>query len=439
MVRDRLARMGRLGATPIFGGRGRSVPRDEALDALQRIHRRWGIVPVTELPADLYGAIRLHFGSIRVARLAIGIDQRTRVGLWTRERVLAELRRLDRRGVPISTSRLRAERGLLGAIRNHVGTLREARALAGIPDPGRPPRPTVPTQWDELEVVLTILQRVKTGQSLASSHVPSALYSAARKYWGSWRRALEATGLDLDAIRLVRSAWTKTEVIATLRKLRRQCPSWTRMELCRSECRHGAEKLFGSLDAALVAAGIRGWPRRERRSNRVAKAVLVRALRERVQRGASVRARDVSREDAWLYRTVLNVIPGTWREALITLGFRDPAPRWNRERVLVELRRIHARGESLGAHDHGAIACRARYYFGSLAAAAKLIGATVRPKRSRTRAEILRELRRHGRTGRVSIRRVGRALSNAAERAFGSWLRACRAAGVRPGASGRRR
>lgn len=422
----------------IFGGRGRSVPRGVALAEFRRLHRGGRVVPVTELPTDLYDAIRLHFGSIRAARDAIGVKKPKQVKVWTRERVLAALRRLHRRGVMISTTRLRSERGLLGAIRNHVGTVREARALAGIPDPGLPPRRAPPTQWDDLEVVLTILQRARTGQSLASSRVPPTLYTAARTYWGSWRRALEASGLDYDEIRLVRPAWTKGEVIASLRKLRKEHPSWTRMELYRVWPHAGAAKLFGSVDAALAAAGIEDWPRRVQRSNRVAKSELVRLLRERVARGASLRASDVAREDLWLYRTVMNRIPGTWREAVVTLGLRDPAPRWNRERVLAELRRIHARGESLNAQKHGNAAQRARYYFGSLAAAAKLIGATVRPKRHRTRDEILRELRRYGRTGPVSVRRVGRTFATAAEREFGSWRRACRAAGVQSGVSGRR-
>lgn len=58
--------------------------------------------------------------------------------------------------------------------------------------------------------------------------------------------------------------------------------------------------------------------------------------------------------------------------------------------------------------------------------------------RRRTRAEILRELRRLGHRGPVSIRRAGRAFATAAERAFGSWRRACRAAGVQAGVNGRR-
>jgi hypothetical protein len=216
---------------------------------------------VTELPGSLYRAILQHFGSIRAAREAIGIHAPSRARKWSRERVLAELRRLHRSGMQITTTNLRGERGLLGAIKNHVGTDRQARALAGIPEPAWRSRAPVYT-WDDLEVVRVIEHRVRSGQSVASSQVPSALYTAARKHWGSWARAIEAAGLDYATIRRVRAAWTKPEIVAELHRLHARYPMMTRSELVWHSVGDVAAREFGTLDRALEAAGLRAWPRR---------------------------------------------------------------------------------------------------------------------------------------------------------------------------------
>jgi hypothetical protein len=412
----------------------------ETLAALRAAHDRHGMtVPVTSLPVGLYAAVLQHFGSIAVARQQLGIAPPDRARVWSRAKVLAELRRLFRSGVSLSSTNLRRYRGLSGAITNHVGGLRKARALAGLPAPER--KLTMPANaWDDLEVVRAIEQRAKNGEPLAASQVPSALYSAARKYWGSWARAVEAAGLDYATIRRVRGAWTRAEIVEELRRMRVAHPAMTRSELSQSSLGQVCENEFGSIDRALDAAGVAGWPRYlKTRIVEVSHATLRASLRALKRKGVPLTLAAITAEDPRLLRILRRTIPGPWPQVLATLGFDDPTPRWDRQRVLAELREAHARGEALNARANGNLASRARYHFGSLAKAVRAIGtgATIRPHVHRSPEDVLDELRRLAR-GRphVSIRQAGKALASAASKHFGSWLRACEAAGVAPGAPG---
>jgi len=285
-----------------------------------------------------------------------------------------------------------------------------------------------------------IEHRVRSGQSVASSQVPSALYTAARKHWGSWARAIEAAGLDYATIRRVRPAWTRPEIISELRRLRERYPMMTRSELVWRNVGDVSVREFGTLDRALAAAGLRDWPRRlKRRIGVTSRAALRKALRSLERQGVPLRAKNVADRDPRLLRTIHRTVPGPWHEVLEVLGFDDPSPRWDRERVEAELRRVHAMGQSLNARRNAKLAERARYYFGSLAAAAKAIGATIRPHRRRSRRDVIAELQALGQgVPFVAVRRAGPALASAARKHFGSWRLACKAAGVASGPPGGR-
>jgi hypothetical protein len=418
---------------------GVQATAEDTLAALRDAHTDGGPVPVTALPTGLYEAVLQHFGSIAVARARLGIAPPDRARVWSRKKVLAELRRLFRAGVDLTATNLRRQRGLLGAIRNHVGGLREARALAGLPEPDR--AATTPTNvWDDLEVARVIEQRARNGEPLAASQVPSRLYAAACKHWGSWARAIEAAGLDYTAIRRVRASWTKTEIITELGRLRRAHPAMAWSQLSTRGVGRACTSGFGSLDRALRAARLTGWPLRiKRRIDPASFASLRASLRALERRGVPLTARAIASHDLRLLRVLRRTIPGPWPEVLAALGFEDPTPRWDRERVLVELRAAHAREQSLNARSNDNLAAHARYHFGSLAKAAQAVGlgVRIRPHLHRSREDVLGELRRLAEgVPYVSTRRAGRALASAAVKHFGTWRRACEAAGVVAGSPG---
>jgi hypothetical protein len=430
-------RVGRARSRLTFGV---NATAEETLAALHDAHaRHGGTVPVTSLPDGLYAAVLQHFGSIAEARQRLGLAPPDRARVWSRAKVLAELRRLFRSGVALNRANLRGYRGLVGAITNHAGGLRKARALAGLPAPEHNWRARE-NDWDDLEVVRVIEQRAKNGEPLAASKVPSALYCAARKHWGSWERAIEAAGLDYATIRQVRPAWTGAEIIEELRRMRVAHPAMTRSEFSKSSIGQVSEKEFGSLDHALVAAEITDWPRYlQTRLVEVSHATLRASLRALKRRGVPLTYAAITTADPRLYRTLRRTIPGPWSQVLATLGLDDPTPRWDRDRVLGELRAAHARGEALNGRGNQQLAARARYYFGSLAKAVQILGvkAKIRPQLHRSPEDVLEEIRRLSRGfPHVSISRAGRGLASAAYKHFGSWRNACEAAGVEPGGAG---
>lgn len=247
---------------------------------------------------------------------------------------------------------------------------------------------------------------------------------------------------DYTAIRRVRAPWTKAEIIAELGRTCAAHPAMTRSELLPAALGQACVNEFGSLDRALRAAAIAGWPRRiKTKLVEVSPATLRASLRALQRQGVPLAQPAIAARDPRLHRTIRRMIPGPWREVLATLGLADPTPHWDRERVLMELREAHARGESLSARANSKLAARARYHFGSLANAVQAVGAgaRIRPHVSRSREDVIDELRRLGRGARyVPIRWAGRALASAAYKHFGSWRRACELAGVQAGPPGGR-
>lgn len=234
---------------------GVATTAEETLAALRAAHADGTPVPVTALPLARYAAVLQHFGSIIAARDRLGLAPLDRPRRWSRNKVLAELRRLFRNGVEPTVKSLCHHRGLIGAISNDVGGLRAARALAGLPEPERQAT-TRTNAWDDLEVVRVIEQRARNGEPLAASQVPSTLYTAARKHWGSWARAIEPAGLDYASIRRrVRTAWTKAEIIAELPQTRAAHPAMSRSELSLSGLGQARVNELGSLAKAVQAVG----------------------------------------------------------------------------------------------------------------------------------------------------------------------------------------
>lgn len=92
-------------------------------------------------------------------------------------------------------------RDLAGAISLYVGSIRRARRLARIPEPG-----TLPTdvfeRWDEDRVIGEIRDRHRNGKPLSAAKVPNKLYLAANRHCGGWQAAIEMAGLDYDYVRL---------------------------------------------------------------------------------------------------------------------------------------------------------------------------------------------------------------------------------------------
>lgn len=210
-------------------------------------------------------SLRIHFPSFAVACRAAGVEvarppprrglRRSARRVWSKDRVVSELRRLAARGTPIGWAELlqRGHGALVRAAAAYAGGLQQARAAAGVePPPRRPPV----KRWDRAAIVAAIRAEVRAGRLLASSKAPQRLVAAARWHFGSWEAALAAARVDPDAVRLSRAPVTRDEVIARIRGLARG-GAVVRAKTLRPVVKlDTVRKLFGSIEAAVRAAGI---------------------------------------------------------------------------------------------------------------------------------------------------------------------------------------
>ena len=147
----------------------------------------------------LYQAGTRIFGSWRNAIQAAGIPlERGRFGeKWPPGRILTIIRNLARRHQPLSAKQLEHRYGsMLPAARRLFGSWSKAVLASGV-DPTKLQR-VVP--WTRERVIEAILTRALRNESLsAQSTQPRSMVEAGRKFFGSWAAALEAAGVDPKA------------------------------------------------------------------------------------------------------------------------------------------------------------------------------------------------------------------------------------------------
>jgi len=239
----------------------------------------------------LLRSIRVHFAGLPGARRAANIS-RPPAGnrRWSELSAINELRRIHRAGRVRMTVRGLTDAGhhdLVGAIGLYVGSIRRARRLARIPDPG-----SLPTdgfeRWDDDRVIGEIRDRYRNGESLASSKVPTKLFLAAKRHCGGWPAAIEMAGLDYDQIRLSHRPWTRDDILARIRHAaheRAHNPKAPPMYKLIARIQNPIIRFFGDVASALRAAGIdptsvmRHMPR-ESRSKKELRAEMRAAVRK---------------------------------------------------------------------------------------------------------------------------------------------------------------
>jgi hypothetical protein len=175
--------------------------RDEVLRVIQDLNARHlplnsGSIARTQ-PALAYAGRRF-MGSWEAAIAAAGLDYSRirRKSFWSRERVVARIRELRRQQLPLHVSR--AERdygGLVGAATIYFGSWRQAIAAAGL-DYAAIKRQK---EWSRQEIAREIRRMRREGVSLTTTIAVRAryrtLHAAAIRYFGSWAAAMRSAGL----------------------------------------------------------------------------------------------------------------------------------------------------------------------------------------------------------------------------------------------------
>ncbi len=420
------------------------------------------------------------FGGWREAVLAAGLEPEPR-GIWNREMVLEGIQRLHAEGIPLDRIR-HYDKSLVSAAVRQFGNWGNAVRAAGFPRPR-----TTRRQWTKQLVIEAIRQRHRQGRSLTgvSKEAPS-LAAAALNCLGGWHKAIVAAGLEPK----VRRSWSKEIVIREIQARHQRGLPMTNMPKHDATLSGAAGHYFGSWKSALVAAGLE--PRLQKWSRqRVIEEVkawvasgrplsqvwteyvsLTGAARRHIGSWHEVleaaglesepqkrwsEQRVIEELQAWhrggssgkelgtKYRGLKTAVQryfGHWHDALAAAGLEPTRHRkWSKQRVVQEIQNRHVRGVPIriaAKLDRKLVNAAARH-FGTWATALEAAGVvraddTPRRRQKWCRERVIAAIQARHKKGlsMVNVSEDDAVLSRAAARYLGGWRRALEAAGLQP-------
>ncbi|MBI4098748.1 MAG: hypothetical protein HY437_01785 [Candidatus Magasanikbacteria bacterium] len=275
-------------------------------------------------------------------------------------------------------------------------------------------------------------------------------------YFGSWRKAIEATGLTYDDVRVLHHVcpvWSKEKIIVTIKEMhgRKQPLNYYHVETKKPRLLGAAVTHFGGWAQAIDAAGLDYSKLRKWRLQRSwSKTAIVTEVIRRANEGLSIRGNDIFREDQGLYKAAMQHFGKRgWAKARVLAGFDpiDPRPDkiWNKQTIRQEILRLIKNGialntSSLEGTAYNYIIVAGHRVFGSWAKAIRAAGldyGKIRKGREKgwwTKPRIImciRNLEKRGfRLSHSTLRNTHRPLLEAARMYFGSWSQAVEAAGI---------
>jgi biotin operon repressor len=205
--------------------------RERIIDEIQNLQRQ-GISLSTRSMAELgYSGMvttsykREYFGSWRQAIIAAGFDPREvcrRKRKWTAETIIRRIQELHAKGEDLSHSAAKRDHQYLVVVAidpRFFGSWRKAIEAAGIDYKDVSKH----EYWSKERIREQILSLYNRGESLSHEMAKrhhGALVSAASspRYYGSWGEAVKAAGLNYDEIRRI-NRWTREKIIKVIRDL----------------------------------------------------------------------------------------------------------------------------------------------------------------------------------------------------------------------------
>jgi hypothetical protein len=173
---------------------------------------------------------------------------------WTREEIIRRILDLDAKGNPLTVGNPGVSPSLYQAGSRIFGSWRNALQAAGLSRD----RASRAERWPPAKILMVIRNLSRRRKPLRKKELEErfgSMVSAARRIFGSWSRAILASGVDPAKLRRV-VPWTRERVLETLltRALRNQ-PVSARLMEPRSIVEAG-RRFFGSWSATLEAAGL---------------------------------------------------------------------------------------------------------------------------------------------------------------------------------------
>jgi len=245
--------------------------------------------------------------------------------IWTKEKILQELRRLHKAGLNLSYNGVaKRKQSLVSAAAYHFGSYREAVEHAGIgyADVLRRPR------WTKPRIIGLIKQAKRKGEELHWSAVTQrrdelgkAAFAALQpRLFGRWNKALSAAGLDADDVSRYRR-WDKQSIISELRSRSAEGEALNSGAIQADDpgLHAAAVRRFGGHDAALKAAKLDPAGARLRR--RWTKAQVLASIKETAKAGGGLSDSGMRRQFPALYGAATRLF-GTFTAARDAAGIK---------------------------------------------------------------------------------------------------------------------
>jgi hypothetical protein len=222
--------------------------KERVIKELRAAHRL-GTTNIRRLDQGLVGAVWRHFGGLRQARLAAGLERPPKK--WSRQRVIEAIQELHVSGTPSRAADWRQNRPLALAAVRYCGSWDDALVAAGLLKESEKPVPK--PEWTKESVIRAIQNRHRHGLPMTGVyHTDGSLFYAATRHFGGWRNAMLAAGIAPKSER----HWTKADVLRLIRKRQRQGLPLTKAWIDDHGLYYGARKHFGSWRQAVAAAAL---------------------------------------------------------------------------------------------------------------------------------------------------------------------------------------
>ncbi len=194
--------------------------------------------------------------------------------IWTKERIVSELKALNKKKVDLSYNNLaKRNQALVSAAAYHFRSYRKAVEKAGLDYEEIARRP----RWTKPRIIATIKAAKKKNQSLNWAAVTKrrddlgrAAFAAIQgRLFGAWERALTAAGLDADEISRYRR-WSKNTIVYEIKARAADGEDLNSGSVQQTDpgLHAAALRYFGSYDEALKAAKINPNKIRKRKARR---------------------------------------------------------------------------------------------------------------------------------------------------------------------------
>jgi hypothetical protein len=245
--------------------------------------------------------------------------------VWSKARILQELRRLHKLGKDLSYNVMAARKqSLVSAAAYHMGSYRRAVQEAGIDYAAVTRRP----RWTRARIIVLIKAARRRGEDLHWSAVThrrdelgkAAFASLQPRLFGRWDRALTAGGLDADQISRYRR-WDRDTISFELKSRARDNEAVNSGALQSEDpgLHAAAVRHFGNYDAALRAAKLE--PEQIRRRRKWRKPDVIRAIKAAARAGANLSDSRVRNDSPALYGAAVRLF-GAFTAARRAAGTR---------------------------------------------------------------------------------------------------------------------